>query len=136
MDVLESIICNNTVDSSRPVITPSTQNTGTVGQLFSLTCSFHITSSYHVPNYTEPPTFEWTHSITNETILLPATASVPPSNPTEAGASGTYTSTLQFSPLLESHTGNYTCKVGGNGLLNASAVLNATGAPNIKLNFI
>ena len=111
-----------TVNSSRPVITPSTQNTGTVGQLFNLTCSIDI-SPYPLPDNVEQPTFEWTHDTANE--ILPS-VSVTPSNTTTYSA--TYSNILQFSPLLESHSGSYRCKVGGNELLQANATLNVTGA--------
>ena len=111
-----------TVNSSRPVITPSTQNTGTVGQLFDLTCSIDI-SPYPLPDNVEQPTFEWIHDTANE--ILPS-VSVTPSNTTTSSA--TYSSILQFSPLLVSHSGSYTCKVGGNELLQAIATLNVTGA--------
>ena len=110
------------MNSSRPIITPSIQNTGTIGELFNLTCSVDI-SPYPLPDNVKPPTFEWTHDTANE--ILPR-VSVTPSNTTTSSA--TYSSILQFSPLLVSHSGSYTCKVGGNGLLQANATLNVTGA--------
>ena len=113
---------NITVNSGRPVITPSIMNTGTIGELFNLTCSVDI-SPYPLPDNVKPPTFEWTHDTANE--ILPS-VSLTLSNTTTSSA--TYSTVLQFSPLLESHSGSYTCKVGGNELLQAIATLYVTGA--------
>ena len=110
------------MNSSRPVITPSIMNTGTIGELFNLTCSVDI-SPYPLPDNVKPPTFEWIHDTANE--ILPS-VSLTTSNATIASA--TYSTVLQYSPLLESHSGSYTCKVGGNELLQANATLNVTGA--------
>ena len=114
---------NITVNSGRPVITPSIMNTGTIGELFNLTCSVDI-SPYPLPDNVKPPTFEWTNDTANQ-IILPSVL-LTTSNTTTSSA--TYSSILQFSPLLESHSGNYTCKVGGNEILQANATLNVTGA--------
>ena len=39
------------------------------------------------------------------------------------GSGNTYTSTLQFSPLRESHAGMYTCRLGGNARLASSTTI-------------
>ena len=73
-----------------------------------------------VPCDTEPaaqPTFDWLYFRgTNEN---PSTLT---SSMTRSG--NTYTSTLRFSPLNQSHAGNYTCRLGGNPRLAASYVIN------------
>ena len=59
-----------------------------------------------------PPIFEWFFGPNNGSLSSGVT-------PTENISSNgdTYTSNLQFSPLSQSHTGMYTCRLGGNARL-------------------
>ena len=87
---------------------PSGSNTGTAGTSFSLECSATVEIQADSPT-TE---FEWFYGTNNGSVLPGATAVA-----TVLGSGNTYTSTLQFSPLQESHTGIYTCRVGRNARL-------------------
>ena len=63
-----------------------------------------------------PPTFEWFFGPNGNAPLpsgLTPTATV-------LGTDNIYRSTLQFSPLSQSHTGNYTCRLGAGRLVNSN----------------
>ena len=82
------------------------------GENSSLECSATITPMPN-PNVS-PPTIEWFYG------RCPYNGSLPSGvTPTETTLSNeyTYTSTLQFSPLSQSHSGMYTCQLGGNARL-------------------
>ena len=98
-------------------ITPS--GSTTAGETYSLTCS----ATLHARNLPLPdpnipsPTFEWFFG-PNGNAPLPSGAT-----PTSTVlSSGTYMSTLQFSPLNQSHTGIYTCRLGVRRLVNSAMV--------------
>ena len=99
-------------------ISPS--GSATAGETYSLTCS--ATLSSRNPSLPDPnipsPTFEWFFGPNGDASLLSGLT------PTETVLnSGTYTSTLQFSPLSQSlHTGNYTCRLGAGSLVNSATV--------------
>ena len=95
------------VDISEMTITPSVSGIGTAGEMFTLNCSANITPN-PLPEDVPPPSFEWFYGPINTS--LPSGVTV--SDVTNSG--NTYTSTLQFSPLLVSHAGMYTCRLGGN----------------------
>ena len=98
-------------------VTISDPITATVGENIRLQCSVDITPT-PLPQNTPFPTFDWYFGRTNTS--LPSGATV--SNVTKNGK--TYTSTLQFSPLLVSHAGMYTCRLGGNASRVAAANTN------------
>ena len=89
----------------------------TAGESYSLTCfaTLHI-GNPPLPDPNIPsPTFEWFFGPSGNDPLpsgLIPTATILNSN--------TYTSTLQFSPLSQTHTGNYTCQLGAGSLVNSS----------------
>ena len=86
------------------------------GETYSLTCSATTFESYRLPsNLTVTPTFVW--SFGND--LLPSGAT--PSG-THSSDNITYTSTLWFSPLSQSHSGSYTCRLGAGRLVNTAMV--------------
>ena len=87
---------------------PSGSYTGTNGTSFSLECSATVETQADSPT----PIFEWFYGTNNGSVLPGATAVA-----TVVGSGNTYTSTLQFSPLQESHAGMYTCRLGGNARL-------------------
>ena len=64
-----------------------------------------------------PPTFEWFFG-PNGNAPLPSSLTTPAT----VLNSHTYTSTLQFSPLSQSHAGNYTCRLGAGRLVNSTMV--------------
>ncbi len=86
----------------------------TAGANITLSCLFHLVS----PTNVVPPQFKWFFGQENST-MLPSGVTV--SNVTENNK--TYTSTLQFSPLNQSHAGMYTCRVGDNRRLAANVVI-------------
>ena len=81
-----------------------------------LECSVDITTD-PLPQNVPFPTFEWFFDSTNTS--LPSGVTV--SDVTNSG--NTYTSILQFSPLLVSHTGMYTCRFGDNRRLAANTMI-------------
>ena len=89
----------------------------TAGETYSLTCSATLNSrNPPLPDPAIPsPTFEWFFG-TNGDVPLPSGLT----NPATVLNSGTFTSTLQFSPLSQSHTGNYTCRLGAGRLVNSN----------------
>ena len=91
----------------------------TAGETFSLTCS--ATLHYNNPTLPNPnipsPTFEWFFGSNGDAPL--------PSGLTHTTidlSNGTYTSTLQFSQLNQSHTGMYTCQLGAGSLVNSTMI--------------
>ena len=105
------------VDIGEMTITPSVSGIGTIGKMFTLSCSVNITPN-PPPEDVPSPSYEWFYGPTNNSLPSGVTVSnvtvsnVIVSNVTNS--SNTYTSTLQFSPMLVSHAGMYTCRLGGN----------------------
>ena len=94
--------------------------TSTAGMNFTLECSAVITPNplpFNVPY----PSFEWFFGTNNSS--LPSGISV--SSVSRSG--NNYKSSLQFSPLSQSHAGMYTCQLGGNALLAARTTLAVNG---------
>ena len=98
----------------------SSSGSTTAGETYSLTCSATL-NPYRNPPLPDPnipsPTFEWFFGPNGNTPLPSGVTPMP-----TVLNSGTYTSTLQFSPLTQSHTGNYTCQLGAGSLLNSAMV--------------
>ena len=105
-------------------ISPSDSNARIVGQNFALECSADI-SPNPLPTNVPSPDVEWFYGPTNSS--LPASG-VTVSDVTKSG--NTYTSTLQISPLLVSHAGMYTCRLGGNARLAANTLINVRSKLN------
>ena len=103
-------------------ISPSTgSTTTTAGQRdYSLTCSATLFDPSRLPSGVPSPNFQW--SFDGSTSLPSGVTAMPTvmssSNPT----SETYTSTLQFFPLSQSHAGIYTCRLGAGRLVNSAMV--------------
>lgn len=105
------------VDIDELTITPSVCNNGTIGKTFTLNCSVDLSPPEDVVS---PVTFEWLYNTTN--ISLSTQTSI------ESNSSSiTYISTLQFSPLRQSHAGMYTCHIEGNERLATSTVVKVKG---------
>ena len=94
----------------------------TAGETYSIMCSATLLTPVPLPSSVPSPTFEWFFG-PNGNASLPSGAT-----PTETVLvnGNTYTSTLQFSPLTQSHVGNYTCHIGA-GRLVKSATINVNG---------
>ena len=96
----------------------SSSGSTTAGETYSLSCSATL-----VPNRNPPlpdpniplPTFEWFYGPNSD---APLPSGLTPS--ATVFSSNTFTSTLQFSPLSQSHAGNYTCRLGAGGLVNSN----------------
>ena len=99
------------VSTSAPII-------GFAGNSITLMCSAVISTSPLPPS--QDVIFEWFFD--PENYSLPSGVTV--SNVTNS--SNTYTSTLQFSPLLPSHSGLYTCQFGGNKKLERNTTVSVT----------
>ena len=101
-------------------ISPSGHNTA--GETYLLICSATLRANRDIPS-SDPdmpsPTFEWFFG-PNGNDPLPSGLMQPV---TEFNSfTRIYTSTLQFSPLSQSHTGNYTCRLGAGSLVNSAMV--------------
>ena len=101
-------------------MTSSLSGSSTAGETYSLTCSatLHFNNPPSPDSYVTPsPTFQWFFGPNGD---APFPSGLTP-GPTVL-SSGIYTSTLQFSPLSQSHTGNYTCRLGAGSLVNSAMV--------------
>ena len=94
-------------------ISPSNATIRTAEEFLNLSCSADIVLDSPSQNVT----FEWFFGPNNSTLPTGVTVSNVTNN------SNTYTSTLQLSSLTQSHTGTYTCRIGGNKGLAASATV-------------
>jgi hypothetical protein len=111
-------------DDIDPVtISPSTGSTATTAgeRDYSLTCSSTLFDPDHLPSGVPSPNFQWSFggssSLPSGVTAMPTVMSSSNSN------SETYTSTLQFSPLSQSHAGMYTCRLGAGRLVNSAIVI-------------
>ena len=102
------------VDIGEVGITPS--GSSTAGANFTLACSASIVTQSGTP----PPHIQWFFGPNNNSLPFR-----PPM--TINSGSNMYTSTLQFSPLSQSHVGMYTCRLGGNARLAARTTLIVNG---------
>ena len=98
-------------------ISPGTSVTRGAGQNLNLECSVEITPN-PLPQNVPSPTIEWFYDPNNASIPSGVTPMA-----TVMGSGNTYSSTLQFSPLQQSHAGMYTCRLGSNARLAVNATL-------------
>ena len=111
------IILPSIVRIKEVTISPLGSSSGSPGDDFSLTCSATIVDN-HLPSDVPSPTFEWFYGPSGNASLpfgLTPMATV-------SSNGSTYTSTLQFSPLSQSHAGMYTCRLGAGRLVNSTNV--------------
>ena len=118
------VYLNATANQLSVSISPSGPTTA--GETYSLTCSAILnTRNPPLPDLDIPsPTFEWFYG-PNGNALLPSGLTQPTTvltQPTTVFSSGTYMSTLHFTPLSQSHTGNYTCRLGAGSLVNSNSL--------------
>ena len=98
-------------------ISPS-GSTGTAGETYSLTCSATLNSgSVPFPSDVPSPTFEWLFGPNNSSLPSGVTSPETTFNNVD-----TYTSTLQFTSLSQSHAGMYICRLGTGRLANNAMV--------------
>ena len=100
------------------IIFPSTGSTATTaGQRdYSLTCSSTLFQPASLPSGLPLPNFQW--SFDGSTSLPSGVTAMSTVMSSSNSTSETYTSTLQFSPLSQSHAGMYTCRLGPERLEN------------------
>ena len=104
------------VDIGPVTISPSAaSNTAIAGTRFSLVCSATVQTQDDSPT----PNFDWFFGPNNASLPSGVTPMA-----TVMGSGNTYSSTLLFSPLQQSHAGMYTCRLGSNARLAVNAMIN------------
>ena len=104
-------------------VTISPSGPGIVGNMFSLMCSAKLVDPIPLPPNVSSPNFEWFFGPDSSASLPPG--ATPMETVLKSGY--IYSSTLQFSPVLnESHAGTYTCRLGAGRLIN-SIILTVDG---------
>ena len=91
---------------------------------FTLACSAYIRT---LPENVSLPKFEWFFGPDNSSFPIGFIVS------NVTNSSNTYTSTLKFSALSESHSGLYTCRLGGNERLAANTNISVKGRLSNKI---
>ena len=106
-------------------VTFSYSGSGNAGETYSLSCSAVLILPGILPTGAPTPTFQWFFG-PNGNVSLPSGLTTPATTSRMGGSANltttTYTSTLQFSPLSQSHIGNYTCRIGAGRLVNSAVV--------------
>ena len=99
----------------------SNSSSSTIGEVYSLVCTATLYPNKNLPlpdSSIPSPIFEWFFG-PNGNDPLPSGLI-----PTKTVLNnGTYTSTLQFFSLSQSHAGNYTCRLGAGNLVNSSMLI-------------
>ena len=101
----------------------SSSGSGIIGESYSLTCTAILVDPVPLPLDVPPPTFEWFFGLNGSVSL--SSGVIPMANVTASSNNSiniTYTSTLEFSPLIQSHAGMYTCRLGAGSLMNSTVV--------------
>ena len=115
--MISTVFFTRITGSSSVSVAISHSGSTTAAEVYSLVCSATLYPNRNppLPDPNIPsPTFEWFFG-PNGNALLPSGLTPTPT----VLNSGTYTSTLQFSPLSQSHAGNYTCQLGAGSLANS-----------------
>ena len=92
----------------------------TAGETYSLTCSATLFEPSRLPSDLPSPNFQW--SFNGSASLPSGVTALPIVMSSSNSTSETYTSILQFSPLSQSHTGMYTCRLGAGILVNSAMI--------------
>ena len=87
---------------------------------YSLNCSVTLFQPTSLPSGVPSPNFHW--SFEDCTSLPSGVTAMPTVMSSSNSTSETYTSTLQFSLLSQSHAGKYTCQLGPGRLINNAVV--------------
>ena len=102
------------------IFSPSTGSTTAGKTDYSLTCSVALFEPSRLPSDIPSPNFQW---FFDGSASLPSGVTVMPTVMSSSNStSEIYTSTLQFSPLSQSHTGNYMCRLGPGRVVNSDMV--------------
>ena len=107
---------------SKPVTISST-GSGVAGESYVLTCSATLVDPVPLPSNIPTPNFEWFFGPNGDASLPSGAVSI---STNYLQNSHIYTSSLQFSPLAQCHTGMYTCRLGA-GILANSAMITVNG---------
>ena len=99
-------------------ISPSGSSSGSPGDDFSLTCSATTINNSPLPSNVPSLTFGWFYGLSGNASLPFGVTPMA----TVSSNGNTYTSTLQFSSLNQSHAGMYTCRLGAGRLVNSTNV--------------
>ena len=104
-------------------VTFSHSGFGTAGETYSLTCKAILVNPGIFPTGAPTPTFQWFFGPNGNGslpsgLITPATTSRIATDHTKI----IYNRTLQLSPLSQSHTGMYTCRIGAGRLVNSDVV--------------
>ena len=100
-------------------VTISPPDSSTAGETYSLMCSAALSNPIPLPTNVPSPTFEWFFG-PNDSASLPAGVTPMPTAMSSNSTAIMYISTLQFSPLSQSHAGMYTCRLGAGRLANSA----------------
>ena len=112
-----------------PVTISPSSGSNTAGETYLLTCSATLFDPNTLPSGVPSPNFQWSF---NDSASLPSGLTPPATAVTSSNStSETYTSTLQFSPLSQFHSGMYTCRLGAASLVN-SAMVTVNGIPIMR----
>jgi hypothetical protein len=114
------------LDVDHVIISPSPGSTATTaGEAYSLTCSSILIDPSRLPSGVPSPNFQW--SFDGSSSLPSGVTAMPTVMSSSNSNSETYTSTLQFSPLSQSHAGMYTCRLGAERLTNDFMITQVDG---------
>ena len=109
---------------SHVTISPSTGSTTAIaGEAdYSLNCSSTLFEPSRLPSGVPSPNFQWFFG-PNGNASLPSGLTPLPTTSKSNSTSETYTSSLSFSPLGQSHAGMYTCRLGAGRLVADTALI-------------
>ena len=102
-------------------VTISTSGSSIAGETYSLTCSAPLFDPVPLPSDIPSPNFQWFCGPNGNTSLPSGVTPMSTQSMTNS-TSITYTTTLQFSQLHESHAGIYMCRIGGGNLAKSATV--------------
>ena len=103
-------------------MTISSSGSETNGETYTLTCSATLIDPTPLPANVPAPNFHWYFGPTGDAPLPPDVTLWP----TLSVSSYTYISNLVFSPLVQSHAGTYTCRLGAGNLVENVTIMNGT----------
>ena len=103
-------------------VTISPSGSNTAGETYSLMCSAILFDPIPLPSNVPSPTLEWYYG-PNGNASLPSGVTPMATAVNNNSNSITYTSTLLVSPLSQSHTGMYTCRIGAGILANSATII-------------